>query len=122
MTGRFVPHNPRAAKESVGFLWNALCTMSRGALAELYLRAKAVARRGDINALKQFYQKRLALPWRKYAEDYKLEITRSGYHKGELWEDEAGVNARDQPATETHQARQKLPHDHRYICPTLPHL
>jgi Phage terminase large subunit (GpA) len=95
-TGRFIPQNPRAAKESVGFHWNALCTMSWGALAELYLRAKAVARRGDISALKQFYQKRLALPWREYAEDYKLEITRSGYHKGELWEDEAGVNARGQ--------------------------
>ena len=95
-TGRFVVQNPRAAKENVGFHWNALCTMSWGALAELYLRAKAIARRGDITALKQFYQKRLAVPWREYAEDYKLEITRSGYHKGELWEDEAGVNARGQ--------------------------
>ena len=61
--------NPRAAKENVGFHWNALCTMSWGALAELYLRAKAIARRGDITALKQFYQKRLAVPWREYAEE-----------------------------------------------------
>ena len=42
-TGRFVVQNPRAAKENVGFHWNALCTMSWGALAELYLRAKAIA-------------------------------------------------------------------------------
>ena len=95
-TGRFIPQNPRAAKESVGFHWNSVSTMSWGALAELYLRAKAIARRGDISALKQFYQKRLALPWREYEEDYKLEITRGGYRKGELWEDEAGVNARGQ--------------------------
>jgi hypothetical protein len=53
-TGRFIPQNSRAAKESVGFHWNALCTMSWGALAELYLRAKSIARRGDISALKQF--------------------------------------------------------------------
>ena len=95
-TGRFVVQNPRAAKENVGFHWNSLSTMSWGALAELYLRAKAVARRGDISTLKQFYQKRLAMPWREYEEDYKLEITRGGYRKGELWDDEAGVNARGQ--------------------------
>ena len=29
-TGRFVVQNPRAAKESAGFHWNALCTMSWG--------------------------------------------------------------------------------------------
>jgi hypothetical protein len=84
------------APENVGFHWNSLSTMSWGALAELYLRAKAIARRGDISTLKQFYQKRLAVPWREYEEDYKLEITRGGYRKGELWEDEAGVNARGQ--------------------------
>jgi hypothetical protein len=95
-TGRFVAQNPRAAKENVGFHWNSLSTMSWGALAELYLRAKAIARRGDISTLKQFFQKRLAQPWREYEEDYKLEITRGGYRKGELWEDEAGVNARGQ--------------------------
>jgi phage terminase large subunit GpA-like protein len=95
-TGRFVAQNLRAAKENVGFHWNSLSTMSWGALAELYLRAKAIARRGDISTLKQFWQKRMAQPWREYEEDYKLEITRGGYRKGELWEDEAGVNARGQ--------------------------
>lgn len=95
-TGKFIPLNPRAAKENVGFHWNALCAMSWGALAELYLRAKHAARKGDVSLLQQFYQKRLGLPWREYVEDYKLEITRSGYRKGESWEETAGVNARGQ--------------------------
>ena len=88
-TGRFVACNPRAASENVGFAWNALCAMSWGRLAEMYLRAKAVARQGDFSLLKQFYQKRLAIPWRETAEDYKLEIERTGYRRGELWEEEA---------------------------------
>ena len=67
--------------------------MSWGRLAELYLRAKAAARRGDVTLIQQFYQKRLALAWREYLEDYKLEITPGGYLKGETWDGEAGVDA-----------------------------
>lgn len=91
-TGRFVASNPRAASENVGFAWNALCAMSWGRLAEMYLRAKLVARQGDFSLLKQFYQKRLAIPWRETAEDYKLEIERTGYRRGELWEQEAAFD------------------------------
>lgn len=76
-TGRFVPQNSHAAAENVGFHWNSLATMSWGELAELYLRAKLAARKGDINQLQVFYQKRLALPWHDYAEDFKVEITPS---------------------------------------------
>jgi len=90
-SGRFVPQNLRAARENVGFHWNAIATMSWGQLAELYLRAKQAAKKGDTSLLQQFYQKRLGLPWREYVEDFKLEITRSGYRMGDLWEDEAGV-------------------------------
>ncbi len=91
-TGRFVPQNPRAARENVGFHWNAIATMSWGQLAELYLRAKQTARKGDVSLLQQFYQKRLGLPWREYVEDFKLEITRSGYRMGDVWEEEAGLD------------------------------
>ena len=91
-TGLFVPQNPAASPENVGFHWNSLCAMSWGRLAELYLRAKAAARQGDITLLQQFYQKRLALPWRESSEDYRLEIERTGYRKGELWEDEAAFD------------------------------
>lgn len=91
-TGHFVRTNPNASVENVGFHWNALCAMSWGKLAEIYLRAKAAAKQGDTSLLQQFYQKRLALPWREYAEDYRMEIATSGYRMGELWDEEAGVN------------------------------
>ncbi|PTY02753.1 hypothetical protein DB346_08230 [Verrucomicrobia bacterium LW23] len=93
-TGRFVAQNSKAAKENVGFHWNALATMSWGKLAELYLRAKTAARRGDTSLLQQFYQKRLALPWREFVEDFKVEITKSGYLLGQTWADEGGLDSR----------------------------
>jgi phage terminase large subunit GpA-like protein len=92
-TGRFVVQNPKAAREYAGFHWNAIATMSWGQLAELYLRAKQAARKGDASLLQQFYQKRLGLPWREYVEDFKLDITRSGYRLGEPWADEGAVDA-----------------------------
>lgn len=88
----FVPQNASAPPDAVGFHWNALATMSWGALAEIYLRAKLNARAGDVSALKQFWQKRLAIPWREYVEDYKLEIVTASYRKGEPWECAAGIN------------------------------
>lgn len=92
-SGQFVAQNPKAARENVGFHWNALATMSWGKLAELYLRAKIAARRGDTSLLQQFYQKRLALPWREYVEDFKIEITKSGYRMGEPWDEEGFITA-----------------------------
>jgi hypothetical protein len=93
LSGRYVVTNPNAPKENAGFHWNALCAMSWGRLAELYLRAKAAARKGDVSLIQQFYQKRLALAWREYLEDYKLDIVPGGYLKGETWDGEAGVDA-----------------------------
>jgi hypothetical protein len=93
-TGRFVAQNPRAARSNVGFHWNAIATMPWGALAEEYLRAKAAARRGDSTRLQAFYNKRLALAWREYVEDFKVEITTSGYRMGELWDQEGGIDMR----------------------------
>lgn len=95
-SGRFVAQNANASVENVGFHWNALCAMSWGKLAEIYLRAKAAAKQGDTSLLQQFYQKRLALPWREYAEDYRMEIATSGYRMGEFWEGEAGVERNGQ--------------------------
>lgn len=90
--GKFIPLNPNAAKENVGFHWNALASMSWGKLAELYLRAKIAAREGDSSLLQQFYQKRLALPWKEFAEDYRLEIASGSYNSGDVWDEEAGFN------------------------------
>lgn len=90
--GKFIALNPNASKENVGFHWNALASMSWGKLAELYLRAKVAARKGDSSLLQQFYQKRLALAWREFAEDYRLEIASGSYNSGDVWDEEAGFN------------------------------
>lgn len=90
--GKFIALNPNASKENVGFHWNALASMSWGKLAELYLRAKIAARKGDSSLLQQFYQKRLALAWREFAEDYRLEIASGSYNSGDIWDEEAGFN------------------------------
>lgn len=90
--GKFIALNQNASKENVGFHWNALASMSWGKLAELYLRAKIAARKGDSSLLQQFYQKRLALAWREFAEDYRLEIASGSYNSGDVWDEEAGFN------------------------------
>ena len=90
--GKFIALNPNASKENVGFHWNALASMSWGKLAELYLRAKIAARKGDSSLLQQFYQKRLALAWREFADDYQLEIASGSYNSGDAWDEEAGFN------------------------------
>ena len=91
-TGRYHITNPNAVPENRGYHWNALCAMSWGRLAELYLRAKAAAKKGDLEPLRQFYQKRLALPWKDYLEDFKLEITPGSYRLGDDWDEEAAVD------------------------------
>lgn len=93
-TGRFAPQNLNAAKENVGFHWNSLASMSWGKLAELYLRAKLAARKGDTSLLQQFYQKRLALPWREFVDDFKVELTPCGYLMGEEWPDEGALDSK----------------------------
>ncbi len=90
--GKFIRMNLNASPENVGFHWNAMASMSWGKLAELYLRAKIAARKGDSSLLQQFYQKRLALPWREFAEDYRLEIASGSYMSGDTWDEEAGFN------------------------------
>ena len=107
-TGKFVPQNPRAANANVGFHWNALATMPWGALAELYLRAKMAARKGDLSLLQQFTQKRLALPWREFADDQEFEIAPSGYKRGDLWEREACVDTRGRILPPPHPERAVL--------------
>ena len=93
LSGAYVVTNPNAPSENAGFHWNALCAMSWGRLAELHIRARAAARAGDTTLIQQFHQKRLALPWREYTEDYRMEIAPGGYRLGETWDGEAGVDA-----------------------------
>jgi len=91
-TGRYVPQNPTASTENAGFHWNALCAMSWGRLAELYLRAKELARQGDTTQIQQFYQKRLALPWKEWVEDFRIEVSSGAYRLGEPWEREGALD------------------------------
>lgn len=83
--GKFVSTNPNPHAGYAGFHWNALATMSWGELAEMYLTAKSAARKGDISLLKIFYQKRLALPWKEFAEDFTLDLSTSTYKFGDEW-------------------------------------
>jgi phage terminase large subunit GpA-like protein len=94
LTGCYVVTNPNAQKENVGFHWNGLASMSWGKLAELYLRAKKSARSGDITAIQQFFQKRLALAWREFNDDFKLEIEPGEFSKGDPWDREAGISSK----------------------------
>lgn len=93
-SAKFVPQNPNAPATKAGFHWNSLASMSWGELAEMYLRAKESGRRGDLEDLKNFYQKRLALPWGDLEEDFTLDISPSGYRMGDDWESEAAVGAK----------------------------
>lgn len=62
-SAKFIPQNESAAKHKKGFHWNALASMDWGDVAEMYLRAKDEAKKGKIEAMANFYQQRLALPW-----------------------------------------------------------
>ena len=96
LSGRFIPQNEKAPSTKVGFHWNAMASMSWGELAEMYLRAKLASRRGDIEELKNFYQKRLALAWGDFGEDFSVEISPSGYAMGEDWELEGALGAKSE--------------------------
>lgn len=87
----YVVMNPNAPSGYRSFHWNSMCSVPIGKLAVLYLRAKESAKRGDMEDLKIFYQKRLAVPWRDTYEDFKFEIERSNYLMGDEWDEEAVI-------------------------------
>ena len=88
----YVSQNPRASRSNVGFHWNGLCAGSWGNLAELYLRAKQTAKMGDMEQLKIFWQKRLALPFSEYSEDFTIQVSEGGYNRGDVsWDREGAI-------------------------------
>ncbi len=107
-SAKFVPQNPNAPATKVGFHWNSLASMSWGELAEMYLRAKESCRRGDMEDLKNFYQKRLALPWGDLEEDFTLDISPSGYRMGDDWESEAAVGAKGAILPPPHENKNRV--------------
>ena len=82
--------------------------MSWGELAEMYLRAKESGRRGDLEDLKNFYQKRLALPWGDLEEVFTLDISPSGYRMGDDWESEAAVGAKGAILPPPHESKNRV--------------
>lgn len=107
-SAKFVPQNPNAPTTKAGFHWNSLASMSWGELAEMYLRAKESCRRGDMEDLKNFYQKRLALPWGDLEEDFTLDISPSGYRMGDDWESEAAVGAKGAILPPPHESKNRV--------------
>lgn len=107
-SAKFVPQNPNAPTTKAGFHWNSLASMSWGELAEMYLRAKESCKRGDLEDLKNFYQKRLALPWGDLEEDFILDISPSGYRMGDDWESEAAVGAKGAILPPPHENKNRV--------------
>lgn len=107
-SAKFVPQNPNAPATKAGFHWNSMASMSWGELAEMYLRAKESCRRGDVEDLKNFYQKRLALPWGDLEEDFTLDISPSGYRMGDDWESEAAVGAKGAILPPPHENKNRV--------------
>lgn len=107
-SAKFVPQNPNAPTTKAGFHWNSLASMSWGELAEMYLRAKESGRRGDMEDLKNFYQKRLALPWGDLEEDFTLDISPSGYRMGDDWESEAAVGTKGAILPPPHENKNRV--------------
>lgn len=107
-SAKFVPQNPNAPATKAGFHWNSLASMSWGELAEMYLRAKESGRRGDLEDLKNFYQKRLALPWGDLEEDFTLDISPSGYRMGDDWESEAAVGVKGAILPPPHENKNRV--------------
>ena len=107
-SAKFVPQNPSAPGTKAGFHWNSLASMSWGELAEMYLRTKESCRRGDMEDLKNFYQKRLALPWGDLEEDFTLDISPSGYRMGDDWESEGAVGAKGAIVPPPHENKNRV--------------
>lgn len=87
----FIPQNPSAATGKVGFHWNGLVATGWGSLVEMFLRSKDEARKGDLENLKVFYQKRLAVAFEEFTSDFKLDIEASGYLPTDEWDQEGGI-------------------------------
>ena len=92
----FVSNNPTAPSDYRSFHWNGLASTPVGTLATIYLMAKKSAKKGDLEPIKIFYQKRLAIPWRDYFEDFKMEVEASNYKANEDWDEEAIINRKGQ--------------------------
>jgi phage terminase large subunit GpA-like protein len=101
--GFYAVTNPLAAKENVGFTWEAVCARSWGSIAEMHLRAKVINdSAGDANPLRIFLQKQRAKFWSDAPDGFDTIQAIGEYKQGEDWAEEALI---DPKTKRTHQDR-----------------
>ena len=92
---KYLPQNPSAPKGRRGFNYPALCVswgLSWGDLAVEWIDAKEeLDDTGDTTKMREFTQKRLALPWSEAPDDNSVEIESSSYIMADIWPDEAAM-------------------------------
>lgn len=84
-SGAYVAENPTAPAALRSFRWNALVSRDFGSLVSQWLGAVEQKRRGLMQPTIDFWQKRLALPWKDEEEQAeKILLVGSGYTLAEV--------------------------------------
>lgn len=87
-SGKFIRMNPNAPRHIVSFTWNALLPwwVPWRSIVEEFLKARAAARHGDVQAMKTFVTETLGEPWKDslgVIEDFGfLEARKDDYEMG----------------------------------------
>jgi len=86
--GCYVATYEGAEQENHGYHWNGMCALPWGKLAVQYLQAKQAMKRGEVEPMRIFQQKRMGKPWSESLDDYKMEVPEdAGFTLGESeWE------------------------------------
>jgi len=80
VSGKYLQRNLTAPAHHRSFTWNSLCNTDHAQMVGWYLDAIAAKKRGNIVPLKNFFMKRLALPWRDEAQTTEfVELHGAGY-------------------------------------------
>lgn len=88
--GRYTAPSPDAMPHHSSFHWNCIASdfAQLGAIAVEYLQAKEAVKRGTVELMQEFTQKKLAQAWADRPVDVDLGRSMSGYKLGEPWADE----------------------------------
>lgn len=111
-SGEYVATNPTAPAHIRSFRWNSLTRRDLGALVSEWLTASELKKRGLMQAAKDFYQKRLAIPWKVDEEIERIELKPGGYTLAEVTA--APAAKIDNEATRILTADRQR--DHWWIC------
>lgn len=83
-SGEYVAENPTAPESLRSFRWNALVSRDLGALVSEWLAARDQKKRGIMQPTRDFYQKRLAMPWKPEEEIETFVLHGDGYRLADL--------------------------------------